>query len=105
MFFTVYGSLRYGNEYCIEDAVWEKLIFSSSTEAFFNHAVELHVHWFVQCYKNASSLHLRFLRKKRLRHAAHSMARNAVLVPISQKTEVTIVTNYVPFRYFTRTAS
>ncbi len=38
-------SLRYGNEYCVEDAVWEKLIFSSSTEAF------SHVHWFVQCYK------------------------------------------------------
>ncbi len=34
------GSLRYGNEYCVEfDAVWEKLSFSSSTEAYFNHAV------------------------------------------------------------------
>ncbi len=33
------SSLRYGNEYCVEDALWEKLIFSSSTEAFFNHAV------------------------------------------------------------------
>ncbi len=31
-----------------ETAVWEKLIFSSSTGAFFNHAVKLHVHWFVQ---------------------------------------------------------
>ncbi len=30
-------------------------------------------------------------------HAAHSTARNAVLVPISQGTEVTIVTEYVPF--------
>ncbi len=36
---------------------------------------------------------------------ACSTARNAVLVPISQGTEVTIVTEYVPFRYFTRTAS
>ncbi len=36
--------------------------------------------------------------------ADHSMARNAVLIPISQGTEVTIVTEYVPFRYFTRTA-
>ncbi len=36
---------------------------------------------------------------------AHSMARNVVLVPISQGTEATIVTEYVPFRYFTRTAS
>ncbi len=33
------------------------------------------------------------------------MARNAVLVPISQGTEVTIITKYVPFRYFTSTAS
>ncbi len=33
------------------------------------------------------------------------MAKNAVLAPISQGTEVTIVTEYVPFRYFTRTAS
>ncbi len=33
---------------------------------------------------------------------AHSMARN---VPISQGTEATIVTEYVPFRYFIRTAS
>ncbi len=106
----------------------EKTICSSSTEAFFNHAVKLHVHWFVQCYKNepmaqrrrwaslwlcsppkparkASPPHLRFLRVKRLRRAAHSTARNAVLVPISQGTEVTIVTEYVPFRYSTCTAS
>ncbi len=33
------------------------------------------------------------------------MARNAVLVPISQGTDVTIVTEYIPFRYFTRTVS
>ncbi len=33
------------------------------------------------------------------------MARNAVLIPISQGTEVTIVTEYIPFQYFTRTAS
>ncbi len=45
------------------------------------------------------------LRVKRLRRAAHSTARNAVLVPIFQGTEVTIVTEYVPFRYSTRTAS
>ncbi len=37
--------------------------------------------------------------------AAHSTARNAVLVLISQGTEVTIVTEYVPFGYFTRTVS
>ncbi len=42
---------------------------------------------------------------KQLRRAAHSTARNAVLIPISQGTEVTIVTEYAPFRYFTRTAS
>ncbi len=36
---------------------------------------------------------------------AHSTARNAVLVPISQGTKVTIVTVYIPFRYFTHTAS
>ncbi len=35
--------------------------------------------------------------------AAHSTARNAVLVPISQGTEVTMVTKYVPFQYFTST--
>ena len=34
-----------------------------------------------------------------------SMARNAVLVPVFQGTEVTLVTEYVPFQYFTRTAS
>ncbi len=34
-----------------------------------------------------------------------SPTRNAVLVPISQGTKVTIVTEYVPFRYSTRTAS
>ncbi len=34
------GSLRYGNKYCVEfDVVWEKLSFSSSTEAYLNHAV------------------------------------------------------------------
>ncbi len=35
--------------------------------------------------------------KEATEHAAHSTARNAVLVPISQGTEVTIVTEYVPF--------
>ncbi len=50
-YFRNLGSLRYWNEYCIGDAVWEKLLFSTSPEAFFNHAVELLVHWFVQCYK------------------------------------------------------
>ncbi len=43
--------------------------------------------------------------KKATERAAHSSARNTVLIPISQGTEVTIVTEYVPFRYFTRTAS
>ncbi len=33
------------------------------------------------------------------------MARNAVFVPISQGTEATIVTEYVPFRDYTHTAS
>ncbi len=42
--------------------------------------------------------------KEATERAAHSMARNAVLVPISQGTEVMIVTEYVTFRYFTRTA-
>ncbi len=42
--------------------------------------------------------------KEATERAAHSTARNAVLVHISQGTEVTIVTEYVPFRYFTRTA-
>ncbi len=32
------------------------------------------------------------------RRAVHSTARNAVLVPISQGTEITIVTKYVPFQ-------
>ncbi len=32
--------------------VCEKLFFSSSTEAFYNYVVELHVHWFVQDKKN-----------------------------------------------------
>ncbi len=31
------------------------------------------------------------------------MARNAVLIPISQGNKVTKVTEYIPFRYFTRT--
>ncbi len=43
--------------------------------------------------------------KEATKHAAYSMARNAALVPISQGTEVTKVTECVPFRYFTRTAS
>ncbi len=43
--------------------------------------------------------------KEATERAAHSKARNTVLVPISQGTEVTIVTEYVPFRYFTRTVS
>ncbi len=43
--------------------------------------------------------------KEATERAAHSTARNAVLVPISQGTEVTIVTEYVPLWYFTRTAS
>ncbi len=50
-------------------------------------------------------MQLRFLRRKQPRRAVHSTARNAVLVPISQGTEVTIVTEYVPFRDYTRTAS
>ncbi len=37
--------------------------------------------------------------------AAHSTARNTVLVPISQETKVMIVTEYNLFRYFTHTAS
>ncbi len=48
--------------------------------------------------------HLRFLRRKQpsVQFIAWS---GTVLVPISQGTEVTKVTEYVPFRYFTRTAS
>ncbi len=49
--------------------------------------------------------------KEATERAAYSTARNAVLVHISQGTEVTIVTEYVPFRTayerehtFTRTA-
>ncbi len=34
-----------------------------------------------------------------------SMARNADLVPASQETEVTLVTEYIPYRYFTCTVS
>ncbi len=48
----------------------------------------------------ASPPHLRFLRRKRLRRAAHSTARNAVFVPISQGTEVTIVTEYISLSIF-----
>ncbi len=33
------GSLRYGMSTASRDAVWEKLLFSSSTEVVFNHAV------------------------------------------------------------------
>ncbi len=33
------GSLRYGNEYCVERCCMGKTIFSSSIEAYFNHAV------------------------------------------------------------------
>ncbi len=33
------GSLRYGTSTASKDVVWEKRIVSSSTEAFFNHAV------------------------------------------------------------------
>ncbi len=34
----------------------------------------------------------------------HGAAGNAVLIPVSQGTEVTLVTVYVPFRYYTCTA-
>ncbi len=37
--------------------------------------------------------------KEATERAAHSTARNAVLIPISQETEVTIVTEYVPFLF------
>ncbi len=47
----------------------------------------------------ASGLHR--LKRRLSRTALYSMAGNAVLVPVSQGTEVTI-TEYVPFRYFTR---
>ncbi len=43
--------------------------------------------------------------KEATERAAHSTARNAVLIPISQGTEVTIVTEYIPFWYFTCTVS
>ncbi len=34
------GSLRYGNEYCVGDAVWEKLIFFPlHLKPYFNHTV------------------------------------------------------------------
>ncbi len=46
--------------------------------------------------------HLRFLRRKQ--PSVQFIARpGTVLIPISQGTEVTKVTEYVPFRYFTRT--
>ncbi len=117
------GSLRYGNEYCVEfDAVWEKLFFSSSTEAYFNHALitarrlvckknpQKSALWWrpsqwlcslpqpakiggasdyiISCCATASQIS----SNEELRCAAHSTARNAVLVPISQGTTVTIVT-------------
>ncbi len=44
------GSLRYGNEYCVGDAVWEKIFFFLFNWSLFNNAVKLHVHWFMQCY-------------------------------------------------------
>ncbi len=43
--------------------------------------------------------------KEATERAAHSTAKNAVLIPISQGTEVMIATEYVPFRHFTRTSS
>ncbi len=43
--------------------------------------------------------------KEATERAAHSTARNVVFVPTSLGTEVTIVNEYVPFQYFTRTAS
>ncbi len=49
-------------------------------------------------------LHLRFLWRKQ--PSVQFTARpGTVLVPISQGTEVTKVTEYVPFRYFTHTVS
>ncbi len=58
----------------------------------------------VWLYNQLSATTSQISSKEATKCAAHSMARNAVLVPISQGTEVTIVTEYVLFRYFTRTA-
>ncbi len=41
--------------------------------------------------------------KEATKRAVHRMARNTVLIPISQGNKVTKVTEYIPFRYFTRT--
>ncbi len=46
----------------------------------------------------------RYLDDRATERAAHSTARNTVLVPISLGTEIRIVTEYVPFRYLTLTA-
>ncbi len=59
----------------------------------------------VWLYKQLPATASQISSKEATERAAHSTARNAVLVPISQETEVTIVTVYIPFRYFTRTAS
>ncbi len=48
----------------------------------------------------ASLPQLRFLRRKGLRRAAHCKARNTVLVPISQGTEVTIVRSLLIFHSY-----
>ncbi len=33
------GSLRYGNEYCVEDALWEKLLFPIQLKPFLNMSI------------------------------------------------------------------
>ncbi len=60
--------------------------------------------YIISCPATTSPISSKEATEKQPRRAAHNTARNSVLVPISQGTEVTIVTEYVPFRYFTRTA-
>ncbi len=38
-YYSNLGSLRYGNDYCIKRRCMGKKLFSSSTEAYLNHAV------------------------------------------------------------------
>ncbi len=53
--------------------------------------------WGVWLYNQLPANASLIFSKEATERAAHSTARNEVLVPISQVTEVTIVTKYVPF--------
>ncbi len=78
------GSLRYGTSTASKTLVWEKRFFF-----LFNWSLFIIMQW--NCTSigscstkkrtNGSAAHLRFLQKKRLRSAAYSTARNALLVP------------------------